>query len=218
MLSESLAWLMGERGASSNMIWSDTASVSSQLLLESASSASSGNSIASRVDSLAMMASLSCQFLYGKGVCTVAGRSLSPGLCSSQRCFTSSPPFNELSPCLTFFFDQITDGCLSPFVSKYAPARTFSSLYAKPVHDVLVPPSKCVVDPWVLAVRQPHDDGLVEGDVVEKVILEVPRSLRRQTESGLEIMRAGHIIRCYYNTVCYLPRPLHRRCSAAKSS
>lgn len=92
LLSKSLAWLIGERGtgergASSNMFWSDMASVSSQLLLESASPALSGNSIASRVDTLAIMASLSCQFLYGKGVhSTVTGHSLSPGLCSFQRC------------------------------------------------------------------------------------------------------------------------------------
>ena len=46
------------------------------------------------------------------------------------------------------------------------------------------------MDPWVLGICKPHNDGMVEGVVIEVIVLDVPRSSRGKTEASLAIMSA----------------------------
>jgi len=166
---------LGERKAFSNILWGVTASVLPWPILRSTSFASTGDSLASRIDAPATMAS-QCQLSDGKGLRTC--HCLFPGLHSFHRRFTFIPPLNELSPFLTFWVDGIEDGYLAPPVSKHAPTRKVSSLCLNPVHNVLVPPSERVLNPRIFTVHKPHDDGLVEGAVVEAIVLHTPASFR----------------------------------------
>lgn len=76
-----------------------------------------------------------------------------------------------------FFVEGISDGYLAPFIPKHASTTTVSSFGANPGQNILIPPCKRIVDPRVIVVHEPLDDGLVEGVVIEEIVLGTPRSL-----------------------------------------
>lgn len=154
------------------MFWGLVASMLPLLLIDSVSSAMSGDSSASRVDASSIPAS-QYQFSDGRGL--RACHWLTPGVHSRvQRRFTFGLPLNELLPFLAIFVDGVVNGNLAPFVSKHAPAQLFSAPCVNPASNVLVPPGERGANPRIIAVREPHDDGSIEAVIIEKIVAHTP--------------------------------------------